>query len=53
MSFAQLVDRNFKLLLFDIVVFLVLRSARESLPRETASQEVQQYVADGLEIISS
>lgn len=53
MALAQLVHSDFQLLLLDIVVLFVLRSARETLPGETASQEVQQHVPDGLEVITT
>ncbi len=47
-AFAEFIDSDLKLLLFDVVVLLVLGSAWESLPWETASQEVKKNVADGL-----
>lgn len=53
MTLAQLIDGDLELLLFDVVVLLVLGSARKTLPWETASQEVQQHVSDCLKIISS
>lgn len=40
-SLAEIVNRNFELLLLDIVILLVLASARKTLPRKTASQEVK------------
>lgn len=52
-ALAQLVHCDLKLLLLDVVVLFVLGPAGETLPRETASQEVQQHVADCLEVISA
>lgn len=52
MSLAQLINSDFKLLLLDVVVLLVLRASWKALPWKTASQEVQQHVPDSLEIIS-
>ena len=53
MTLAQLIAGDLELLLFDVVVLLVLGSARKTLPWETASQEVQQHVSNCLKIISS
>lgn len=53
MALAQLIHSDLKLLLLDIVVLLVLRSAWETLPGETPAQEVQEHVADSLEVIPS
>lgn len=50
-ALAQLVHGDFELLLLDVVVLLVLGAAGETLPRETAAQEVQQHVPDGLEVV--
>ena len=36
-SFAQLINSNFQLLLFDVVVFLVLRATGQALPWQTAA----------------
>ena len=52
-ALTELIHSNFELLLFDIVVLFVLRSTWQTLPWKTASQEVQQHVADCLEIISA
>jgi len=53
MAFAQLVYGDLELLLFDVVILLVLGAAGETLPRETASQEVQQHMTNSFKIISS
>lgn len=52
-SLAQLVDGDFELLLLDVVVLFVLRSPWQPLPRQTPAQEVQQHVADGLEVVAA
>lgn len=51
MALAQLVHSDFELLLLDVVVLLILRASGQTLPRETASQEVQQHVANCLEVV--
>ena len=53
MTLAQLIDSDLELLLFDVVILLVLGAAGETLPRETASQEVQQHMTNSFKIISS
>lgn len=53
MSLAELVHSDFELLLLDVIVLFILGAAWESLPWETASQEVQQHVADCLKVVSS
>lgn len=50
---AQFVDRHLLLLALDVVVLLVLGTAWEALPGKRAAQEVEQHVANGLEIISA
>ena len=52
-ALAQLVHGDLELLLLDIVVLFILRPSRETLPRETAAQEVQQYVPDCLEVVTA
>jgi uncharacterized membrane protein len=51
-AFAELIQGGLHLLLLNVAIFVVLRAARKSLPGQTASQEVQEYVADCLQIIS-
>jgi hypothetical protein len=48
MAFAQLVHGHFELLLLDVIVLLVLGASWQSLPRQAASKEVKQHVADRL-----
>mgnify|MGYP000886491393 CR=1 FL=1 len=50
---TQLVNRNLLLLALDIVIFFVLAASGQALPRQRAAQEVQQHVADGLEVVSA
>ena len=49
---AQILDRSFFLLLFDICVLLRLGSTWQTLPRERSFQEVKDDVTDGLQVIS-
>ena len=53
MSLAEVINIDLELLLLDVVVLFVLRTAWKSLPWETTSQKVQQYVSDCLKIVSS
>jgi hypothetical protein len=53
MSFAEFIYSHLQLLLFDIVILFSLASARETLPWQAASQEVQQHMPNCLKIISS
>jgi hypothetical protein len=53
MSLAELVDSNLELLLLDVVILLVLRAPRETLPGETPAQEVEEHVTDGLEVVAA
>mmetsp|Transcript_7527 Transcript_7527/g.21372 ORF Transcript_7527/g.21372 Transcript_7527/m.21372 type:complete len:209 (-) Transcript_7527:115-741(-) len=50
---AQHLGRDRLLLLVYALVSLLLRSTLEALPRQAASPEVHQHVADGFEIIST
>ena len=50
---AQLVDRGLLLLLLDGGVLLGLGSAWQALPRERALQEVEEHVANRLQVVSS
>jgi hypothetical protein len=50
---AKFVHSNFLLLALDVVIFLVLRAAWESLPRQRTAQKVEQYVADSFQIVAS
>ena len=52
-TLAELFQRYFFFLLLDVVVFFVLRPAGETLPRQLALQEVEQDVADRLEVITA
>lgn len=52
-SLAELVDGNLELLLLDVVILLVLGAPGKTLPRETPAQEVEEHVADGLEIVAA
>ena len=49
---AQLVDRGLFLLLLNGGVLLSLGSAWQALPREGALQEVEQHVANRLQVVS-
>ena len=51
-ALAELVHSHLQLLLLDVVILLVLGTAWEALPGEAASQEVEQYVPDCLEVVS-
>lgn len=50
---AQLVDGHLLLFSLDVVVFLVLAAAWKSLPWQGASQEVQQDVTNGLQVVTA
>jgi hypothetical protein len=47
-TLGQLIHSDLELLLLDVVVLFVLRSARQTLPGKTSAQEVQQHMADCL-----
>lgn len=50
-ALAKLLKRSLQLLLLYVVILLVLVPPRETLPGQTALQEVEQDMPDGLEII--
>ena len=50
---AQLLNASLLLLLLDVGVLLSLGSSGKALPRETASEEVEDHVANGLKVVSS
>ena len=50
---AQLVDGDLLLLSFNVVIFFVLGTAGEALPRERSSQEVEEHVTDGLQVVTT
>ena len=50
---AQILNCCLLFLLFDVGIFLSLRSAWQSLPRKRSFQEVKDHVTDCLQIISS
>jgi len=52
-TLAQLIHSDFQLLLLDVIVLFVLASPRKALPGETPSQEIEEHMADGLQVISS
>lgn len=52
-SSAQILERSLTLLLLDIVVFLILGSAWESLPWQLALEQVEQDVANALQVVTS
>jgi len=47
-SLAQILEWCLTLLLLDIVVFLILGSTWESLPRQLALEQVEKHMADTL-----
>jgi hypothetical protein len=51
-TLAEFVHSDLKLLLLDVVVLFVLGTAGESLPGETASQEIKKHVTNCLQVIS-
>ena len=51
--FAKFFNRNFFLLLLDVGILLSLGSAGEALPWERALQEVEEHVANSLQVIPS
>merc|ERR1712048_508292 len=50
---AELVKSHFLLLALDSVVLLLLGAAWKTLPRETTAQKVQDYVSNGLQIVTT
>ena len=50
---AEFVNGDFLLLTLDVIIFLILRASRKSLPGEGAAEEVQKHVANGLQIITT
>ncbi len=52
-SAAEFLQRGLHLFLFDVIVLVILGLTWETLPRERASQEIQEHMANSLEIISS
>jgi len=50
---AELCEGHLLLLSFDCGVLLVFGASRKALPRKRATQEVDEYMTDSLEIISS
>ena len=50
---TELIDGNLLLLALDVIIFLVFRSSWESLPWEGSAKEVEQHVANSLQVISS
>lgn len=53
LALAELVQRNLNLLFLDIAIFLVFTPSGKTLPRQTPLKEVEQYVSDGLEVVST
>ena len=53
MSAAQLLQRRLNLLFLNVVVLFVLAAPGEALPRQSSLDEVQQDVADSLQVVSS
>jgi len=51
--FAKVFDFHLLLLLFNISIFLGLRSSRKTLPWEGSFQKVKEHVANSLKIVSS
>jgi len=49
---AKLLERRLDLLLLNVVVLFILRAAWESLPGKLALEEVEEHVANSLEIVS-
>ncbi len=52
-AFAEVLDGGGLLLLTNLFVLLLVGSSLETLPRQTATEEVHEDVAEGLEIISA
>ncbi len=50
---AEVVERRLYLLFFDVVVLLVLAATGQPLPGKTAAEEVEENVADCLEIVTA
>ena len=50
---AKLLNGDFLLLALDVIIFFRLGATGEALPRQRATEEVKQYVADGFEVIAS
>jgi len=50
---AKLFNTDLLLLFLDVGVFLLLRSTRKPLPWECPFEEVEEYMTNGLKIISS
>ena len=50
---AQLVQRHLLLLSLNVVVFLVLRAAGQTLPGQGAAQEIEKHMADRLQVVTT
>lgn len=50
---AQLFDRNFLFLFLDVGIFFLLRSSGEALPWKRSSQEVEEHMTNGFEVVSA
>ena len=52
-ALTQLIKRGLKLLLLNILILLILILPRQILPRQAATEEVEDDMADGFEVVSS
>ena len=50
---AELIDGHLLFFALDVIIFLILRAAWQTLPGQGAAEEVQKNVPDGLEVIPS
>ena len=50
---TELVQRHLLLLSLNVVVFLVLRAAGQTLPWQGAAQEIEKHVADRLQVVTA
>ena len=48
---AELIDGHLLLLALDVIIFFVLRASWEALPRKRSAQEVEQHVANRLQVV--